>query len=106
MIQTLIFPKGQGLMLTAEVTENEDKSVTISDFILTVGEFSRSFKGGTFQLKPHEIVYATNSGLKAFDTSEGSTNAYPTADDRFPNGSCYWIVARLTEDLLQVLEVA
>lgn len=111
-MRTLKFPANSGLAFNVDITENADKSITISDFTFTVLGESQNITGGTYTLAPGDTIYITPVGLEhgiyapdETDATKGS--CAPSSVMYQATGTAYWLVcADVKTGELTKLEVA
>ena len=110
MLDITYFPKGYGLDYDAPVTENEDGTIAVGDFTFTLDGKSYAIAGKPFTLVKGATVYITTAGLQqckgAVEDGDTKTPAeYPADDVKFPNNSVHWLLTKLDDTKVRVLEV-
>ena len=108
MLETVFFPKGLGMDYAAPVVENDDGTVTVAEFAFTLEGVVYEIAGGTFTLAKGDIVYITMKGLmqcKGADEETKTAAEYPDDSVKFPNNSVHWLLTKLDDTKVRVLEV-
>ena len=97
MMRILRFPANNGVAFNVDITENADKSITISDFTFTILGESQNITGGTYTLAPGDTIYITPAGIEhgiyvpdETDTTKGA--CAPASAMYQATGTAYWLV--------------
>ena len=96
-MRTLKFPANSGLAFNVDITENADKSITISDFTFTLLGELQNIIGGTYTLAPGDTIYITPVGLEhgvyVPDVEDSTKGACAPASTMYQaTGTAYWLV--------------
>ena len=96
-MRVMTFPANSGLVFNVDITENADKSITISDFTFTILGESQNITGGTYTLAPGDTIYITPVGLEhdvyVPDVKDSTKDACAPASAMYQaTGTAYWLV--------------
>ena len=96
-MRVMTFPRNNGLDFDVDITENADKSITISDFTFTLLGDLQNIIGGTYTLAPGDTIYITPVGLEhgvyVPDVKDSTKGACAPASVMYQaTGTAYWLV--------------
>ena len=96
-MRVMTFPRNNGLDFEVDITENADKSITISDFTFTILGESQNITGDTYTLAPGDTIYITPVGLEhgvyVPDVEDSTKGACAPASVMYQaTGTAYWLV--------------